>query len=174
MWRGLWERLCHALPLNTSDWSAVDQLHAQQLYQAYQAAAVERPGLLPTPDAEVLAATRQSLIDGLATDVNKSSRLHADVSACLMRMGVAHANERWCERAERSVDIAIEGAGMRVALEVDGPTHFLQDGRQDGPTRLRNRMLAAHGWRVAVVDYRAWDQLTMQEQREDYLRRLLA
>jgi very-short-patch-repair endonuclease len=88
-------------------------------------------------------------------------------------MGVAHANERWCERAERSIDIAIEGATL-VALEVDGPHHFLQDGRPDARTLLRNRMLTAHGWRVVVVDYRVWDGQQTQEQREAYLRRLLA
>ena len=106
--------------------------------------------------------------------VDSSSRLHDQVSACLTHMGVAHANERWCERAEHSIDITIEGAGARVALEVDGPTHFLQDGRQDGSTRLRNRMLAAHGWRVVLVDYRKWQhELQTQAQREEYLRRLL-
>ena len=90
-------------------------------------------------------------------------------------MGVAHANERWCERAERSIDIAIDGAAPAIALEVDGPTHFLQDGRRDGSTLLRNRMLAAHGWRVASVDYRIWQQqLQTEAQREEYLRRLLA
>jgi very-short-patch-repair endonuclease len=88
-------------------------------------------------------------------------------------MGVAHANERWCERAERSIDIAIDGA-LPVALEVDGPSHFLQDGRQDGSTMMRNRMLAAHGWRVVVVDYRVWNAQQTQEQREACMRRLLA
>jgi len=88
-------------------------------------------------------------------------------------MGVAHANERWCERAERSIDISIEGA-VPVALEVDGPAHFLQDGRQDGSTLLRNRMLAAHGWRVVVVDYRSWNEMKTVAQREKFLRRLLA
>jgi hypothetical protein len=36
-------------------------------------------------------------------------------------------------------------------------------------------MLAAHGWRVAVVDYRLWRyQLRTEAEREDYLRRLIA
>ena len=105
--------------------------------------------------------------------IDRSSRLHDQVSACLTRLGVAHANERWCERAERSIDIAIEGAAP-VAVEVDGPHHFLQDGRHNGSTQLRNRMLAAHGWRVVVVDYRAWDVLQTEAQQEEYLRRLLA
>ena len=170
MWRSLWERLCQALPLNTSDWSAIDQRHAQQLYQAYQTAAMERPGLLLAPAPELLAAARKSWID---EKDDRSSRLHDRISACLARMGVTHANERWCERAERSIDIAIEGAA-RVALEVDGPHHFLQDGRQNGRTQLRNRMLAAHGWRVVVVDYRKWTGLKTQTQREEYLRRTLA
>ena len=171
LWRGLWERCCHSFYHGNGEWNAETQLQVQQLYQAYQAAAVERPGLLSAPDSELLAAARKSWIDGM---VGTSSRLHADVSACLTRMGVAHANERWCERAERRIDIVIEAAGTPIALEVDGPYHFLQDGRQDGRTRLRNRMLAAHGWRVVVVEYRTWGELKTQTQREDYLRRLLA
>ena len=171
VWTGLWERLCQSLPRDPAEWNAEIQLHARQLYQTYQAATVERPGLLSEPDAEMLAAVRRSWVDGRSETV---SRLHADVSACLTRMGVAHANERWCERAERSIDIAIEGARARVAVEVDGPHHFLQDGRQDGSTLLRNKMLAAHGWRVVVVDYREWEELETQSQQEDYLRSLLA
>ena len=89
-------------------------------------------------------------------------------------MEVPHVNKHWCERAERSINIVIEGAGARVALEVDGPYHFLQDGRPTGKKLLRNRMLAAHGWRVVVVDYRVWDGLQTEAQREHYLRSLLA
>ena len=92
-------------------------------------------------------------------------------------MGMAHANVRWCERAERSLDIAIEGAAPPVALEVDGPTRFLQDGRPNGSAQLRNRLLAAHGWRVVVLDYRyrVWHKsLTTTAQQEEYLRALLA
>jgi acetyl esterase/lipase len=174
LWRGLWERLCASLPRDITCWNAKDRLNGMQLYQAYQAAAVERPGLLLAPSPELLAAVRKNWVDGLETDTVKTSRLHADVSSCLARMGVAHANEHWCERAERSIDIAIEGAGAPVAVEVDGPTHFLQDGRQDGSTALRNRMLAAHGWRVVVVDYRAWREQQTEAQRQEYLRHLLA
>jgi acetyl esterase/lipase len=144
-----------------------------QMYQAYQAAAVERPGLLPAPSPELLAAARMSWIDEVDTDTDRTSQLQAAVSACLTHMGVAHANERWCDRAERSIDIAIEGGATPIALEVDGPSHFLQDGRPDGSTLLRNRTLAAHGWRVVVVDYRVWNTLQTQQQREEYLRRVL-
>ena len=169
LWHGLWERMCQSLLHDTADWNAEAQLHAQQMYQAYQAAATERPGLLSEPAPELLAALRKSWIEGMG---DTSSRLHAQVSACLTSMGVAHVNERWCERAERSIDIVVDGA-KPVALEVDGPMHFLQDGRQDGSTQLRNRMLAANGWRVVLVDYRKWNGLT-QSQQEEYVRALLA
>ena len=174
LWRGLWARLCSSLARDIAGWSAEDRLHARQMYQAYQAAAVERPGLLPAPSPELLAAARKSWIDRVrdGEDNARAGMFHNAVSECLTRMGVAHANERWCERAERSIDIVIEVASP-IALEVDGPWHFLQDGRLEGSTLLRNRMLAAHGWRVVVVDYRIWDVET-QEQREQYLRGLLA
>jgi hypothetical protein len=35
-------------------------------------------------------------------------------------------------------------------------------------------MLAAHGWRVEVVDYRTWIKVKTQPQREEHLRRVLA
>jgi hypothetical protein len=106
LWPGLWERLCASPPPDAAGWSAEAQLHAQQLYQAYQAAAVERPGLLAAPSPELLAAARKCWIDGLATDVRRvGSKLHNQVSVCLTRMDVAHANERWCEHSERSIDI---------------------------------------------------------------------
>ena len=171
VWPDLWERLCKSLPRDPAEWNADLKLHARQLYQTYQAATVERPGLLSEPDPELLAVVRRSWVDVRS---ETASRLHGEVSACLTRMGVAHANERWCERAERSIDIGIEDAGEPIALEVDGPHHFLQDGRPDGSTLLRNKMLAAHGWRVAVVDYREWEELKTQSQQEEFIRRLLA
>ena len=174
LWPGLWQRICHSLSRDIAGWSTEDRLNAMQVYQAYKAAAVERPGLLPALSPELLAAASKSWIDGLDTDTAKTSKLHGDISASLTRMGVAHVNEHWCERTERSIDISIEGVAP-VAVEVDGPHHFLQDGGQNGSTALRNRMLAAHGWRVVVVDYRVWQQqLTSEAQREQYLRCLLA
>jgi hypothetical protein len=173
LWRGLWERLCSSLPRDNAGWSAEDELGARQLYQAYQAAAVERPGLLPAPSPELLAAARASRIASI-NELVRRTRLHDDVSACLTQMGVAHTNELWCARSDRRVDIAIDGTPP-TAVEVDGPTHYLQQG--GGPTGaslFRNRMLEANGWRVVVVDHHTWDGPKTQQQREELLRRVLA
>ena len=133
---------------------------------------MEAPGLLPL-SPELRAAARKCWVNRPDVDLDFMSKLHADVSAQLALLGVAHTNLRWCKRAERSVDIAVEGAPP-VAIEVDGPTYVLRDGRPSGPARLRNRLLAAHGWRVAVVDYRVWEALATQQQRNEHLRALLA
>jgi hypothetical protein len=164
----LWERLCSVL--SRTDWSAT-RLNVIQLYQVHCIAEVERPGLLPAPDAELLSAAKKIWIDLVRErQTDTSSTLHVGVSACLTRMGVAHDNERWCDLAERSIDIAID----KVALMVDGPLRYVQPGRQDGRTLLRNRMLAAHGWRVVIVAYRDWNEQLTDAQQEAYLRRLLA
>ena len=170
--RGIWARLCGSLSRGVGAWSEEDHMNARQLYQAYQAAAVERPGLLPAPSPELLAAARTSRVASINEPVRRT-RFHIDISACLTLMGVRHANEPWCARADRIVDIAIDGSPP-TAVEVDGPTHFLQDGGPTGASLFRNRMLEAHGWRVVVVDHRTWDGPKTQQQREEYLRRVLA
>ncbi len=66
-----------------------------------------------------------------------------------------------CERSEHSIDVALNVDSLdRIALEVDGPSHFLQNEQPNGPTCMRNRFLRARGWRVAVVDYREWNMRT--------------
>jgi len=49
---------------------------------------------------------------------------------------------------------------LRIAVEADGPRHFIRnwagaDGQpvRDGPTRARNRLLRHHGWHVVGVPY---------------------
>ncbi|KAG1668968.1 hypothetical protein FOA52_001013 [Chlamydomonas sp. UWO 241] len=52
-----------------------------------------------------------------------------------------------------SIDIALPGGNKKLAVEADGPTHFLSNtpAVPTGATRLRNRLLEARGWRVVSV-----------------------
>ncbi|KAG1677580.1 hypothetical protein FOA52_014478 [Chlamydomonas sp. UWO 241] len=74
-----------------------------------------------------------------------------------------------------SIDIAVHlPDGSRLAVEVDGPQHFLSSpsGRLNGATLLRNRLLEARGWRVVSVPARTgWDPHAEQGQHaaRDYL-----
>jgi len=72
-----------------------------------------------------------------------------------------------------SIDVVAThtASGKRLAIEADGPTHFLRPGRQvTGDTLARNRVLAAHGYVVVSVPYWEWAELKKSEQA-DYLAR---
>ena len=74
-----------------------------------------------------------------------------------------------------ALDLALPS--QRVAVEVDGPSHFLLPDRQgrhapNGSTVLKRRLLAKAGWRVVSVPYYDWDGLASSE-REGYLKQLL-
>jgi hypothetical protein len=70
-----------------------------------------------------------------------------------------------------SVDIAATTAtGVKVAIEVDGPSHFIQPLRTvGGPTLCRNRTLAARGYVVVSIPYWEWETLRGVEPKQQYL-----
>eukprot|EP00746_Dinoflagellata_sp_MGD_P139133 gnl/MRDRNA2_/MRDRNA2_72642_c2_seq2.p1 gnl/MRDRNA2_/MRDRNA2_72642_c2~~gnl/MRDRNA2_/MRDRNA2_72642_c2_seq2.p1 ORF type:complete len:322 (+),score=59.07 gnl/MRDRNA2_/MRDRNA2_72642_c2_seq2:379-1344(+) len=76
-----------------------------------------------------------------------------------------------------SIDMVGMFQGQQVAVEFDGPHHFLKGkGAQSpsGSTILKHRQLRALGWRLVVVPYWEWETMTNQAERSDYLLRLLA
>ncbi len=145
-----------------------------QLYHVYIIAAAEQPFVLEMPP-KLLQTARQAWHEQSKSSTTISG-LHESVSATLMAMGTRHTNEHWCERSEHSIDIVIitEEPASRIALEVDGPLHFMLNGDLNGTTRMRNRFLRAHGWRLEVVDFRKWNALETHPEREQYLAQLLA
>jgi very-short-patch-repair endonuclease len=70
-----------------------------------------------------------------------------------------------------SIDIAaVTAAGVQLAIEVDGPTHFVSPGnRLNGPTQFRTRMLAAQGYTVIGIPYWEWNACKTAEERLEYL-----
>ena len=77
-----------------------------------------------------------------------------------------------------SLDLVIDWRGERLAIEVDGPSHFA--GREPtGATLFKRRQLKHLGWRLVSVPYWEWDerkhqnQSTAHRRRADYLFTLL-
>jgi hypothetical protein len=70
-----------------------------------------------------------------------------------------------------SIDIlAVTTAGVRLAVEVDGPSHFVSPGnRVNGPTRYRQRALKARGYIVISIPGWEWGQLKGHKQQQEYL-----
>lgn len=119
-----------------------------------------------------------------------SSARHKSLSHTLQLMGVSHKNEH-----DEDIDVAIvlqesaawthqtEGnynrAGVKVAVEFDGPNHFTRQSfgppRTLGHTVLKYRLLKKQGWTVVRVPYFEFDKIpywaSMERQR--YLQRLL-
>ena len=65
---------------------------------------------------------------------------------------------------------------MGVALEVDGPSHYLLPGERDanGSTLLKRRVLSQLGYQVVSVPHWEWDDATKSNKGKDvYLRRVL-
>ncbi|KAG1670168.1 hypothetical protein FOA52_000880 [Chlamydomonas sp. UWO 241] len=57
-----------------------------------------------------------------------------------------------------SIGIAVTlPGGQKLAVEVDGPHHFLSNRQPDGATIMRNRLLEADCWRVVSVPATEWD-----------------
>jgi hypothetical protein len=73
------------------------------------------------------------------------------------------------------IDIAgMTADGMRLAIEVDRPYHFLwPDRRLDGSTQHRNRVLAARGYAVVSVPYYMWNNLKISREKQQCLLQLI-
>lgn len=126
-----------------------------------------------------------------------SSARHLSLSKTLHLMGVAHINEH-----DEDIDVAIVlkpdaswthetekscvQAGVRVAVEFDGPNHFtrhrlspagkaIQPPRALGHTVLKYRLLKKQGWTVVRVPYYEYDKIPFwaSMERQRYLQRLL-
>jgi len=75
-----------------------------------------------------------------------------------------------------SLDLVVDWRGERLAVEVDGPSHFV--GREPtSATLLKRRQLEHFGWWLVSVPYWEWNELgdktTTREQRAVYLSTLL-
>ena len=77
-----------------------------------------------------------------------------------------------------SLDLVIDWRCERLAIEVDGPSHFARR-KPTGATLLKRRQLKHLGWRLVSVPYWEWDerkhlnQSTAHQQRAAYLSTLL-
>jgi len=70
------------------------------------------------------------------------------------------------------IDIVLDPA-KKIAIEVDGPSHFLNTGEMRGNNLIKDKLLEKLGWTVFHVSYRAWNALKSEEEKGNYLKTLL-
>ncbi|KAG2722360.1 hypothetical protein I3760_02G125000 [Carya illinoinensis] len=62
----------------------------------------------------------------------------------------------------------------KVALEIDGPTHFSRNtGAPLGHTMLKRRYITAGGWKIYSLSHLEWEELQGGSEQLDYLREIL-
>jgi hypothetical protein len=141
---------------------ALRQLHQWQLWLEERGAAWPR---LPVPLAERCHAA-------FVAEEGRPSRLQRQVVAALKALGHEPREEVRTPQGY-SLDSVVRISSREVAIEVDGPNHFV--GRTHAPTgatALKRRQLRAAGWALVPVPYWQWNALDATGQREHLLRAL--
>jgi hypothetical protein len=133
-------------------------------------------GLLLVLSQQQLDECRQAWQDQVATNAAaKPSPMQQQVFKAIQQLlsgwQVPPQEEVLTEDKNFSIDItAVTAAGVKLALEVDGPTHFVNPGnRVNGRTQYRNRALVARGHTVVSIPGWKWWQLKGAEQQQQYL-----
>jgi RAP domain len=127
--------------------------------------------------AAVLAQVRQGITEAAQAPV---SHFQLSVVSSLKRIGCKPSVEHITPDGFHSVDIALctsgPGRAARIAIEVDGPTHFSMTPpyRMLGDTIARRRVLAALGWVVISVPFYDWYELDRKEDQDAWMRQALA
>jgi len=161
-------RRCETLSYELSVLSLY-QLHQWRLWYAG-----ERGCSDALPGAALLARCAAAF---QASEVTISSLLR-QVAETLVSFGLP-VQEEVVIAEGYSLDLVIDcGGRQRIAVEVDGPSHFAggAEGRYPtGATLLKRRQLQHLGWRLVSVPYWEWDALrhadrsTQHRQRFEYL-----
>jgi hypothetical protein len=102
--------------------------------------------------------------------------VQVEVAEMLTALRVPFWQEHIVEGGLHAVDFYVRGPqGQRIAVEVDGPSHFsrLPPHAATGETLARDRMLRCLGWTVLSVSWMRWELLGGQEEQRVWLARQL-
>ena len=124
------------------------QLHQWSLWREERGALW--PGL-PT-------SLRHACLEAFVAEEGKPSRLQSDVVREIRSRGFDVEEEHRCKVSGYSIDALVTlSDGKKIAVEVDGPSHFLGHSQQPvGATLLKHRQLRYFGWRLESVPYWEW------------------
>jgi uncharacterized protein (DUF1499 family) len=141
---------------------------------------------LPTPGQGLLGVLSQQQLQQCkdsweqqlrdSTTAAKASDLQRSVFAALQTLPgdtwqQSPVMEQRSADGALSIDIAATTvSGVQLAIEVDGPSHFVQPNRTyHGPTLFRNRALAARGYVLVSIPFCEWNLLRGAQQKQQYL-----
>ena len=136
----------------TSDKPSLSQAAAQQLLQSFV-----------WFDLEVRNTIRKALPTSDSSNTC-TSRLQQRVSHCLRK---PHQDEYWIDELAVPVDICV--LDERHVIQVDGPSHFDQDGELIIADKFATAILEKFRWRVTRIRYDDVDKLQDDRELEEWL-----
>jgi len=158
--------------ISQSDWTCEA---LSQLYFAVLGLTVERPGLhsiIPPQLQQYASEFRTINLD----KAEKSSRFHVEVANTLTFLKIPHKNESIV--GGFLIDILVEIGGEKIAVEVNGPSHYFNvtsasSLRMTGNDLFKIRVLKKQGFKVLHIPYFDWQKLRTAEQKKSYLQKML-
>ncbi len=110
----------------------------------------------------VMAASTGATVFPAVAVQTRTSELQRRVGRALAAVypDVAFDEEHIEPRTGYSIDLALPSS--RLAVEVDGPSHYMRPDADptytpNGSTRLKRRLLELAGWRVVSVPFFEWN-----------------
>ena len=171
-----------AAAANQSFSTAVDenlrQLHQVHLWLLDSQLPTPNQGLSGVLTQQQLQQCKASWEQQLtATAKQQSSRLQQSVYAAVLQLPLNTWQQQQPQSEQPTADkaclidiAAVTASGVKVAIEVEGPQHYVQPKRTlTGATQSRNRTLAARGYAVISIPYWDWDSLRSTEEQQRYL-----
>ena len=169
--------VCKHRGFNTANGEEFRQLHQVHLWLLDCQLPTPAQGLLGVLTQQQLEQCRVSWEEQLTTTARQqSSRLQQSVYAAVLQL----PPDTWQQQPQSEqptadkaclIDIAaVTASRVKVAIEVEGPHHYVQpDYTLSGPTLYRNRALAARGYAVISIPYWDWERLGNPQQQQEYL-----
>jgi hypothetical protein len=108
-------------------------------------------------------------------DHNTASRSQKQISVMLTKLGFSHENEvppleNWYMGDMLAIDMACPK--QKIAIEFDGPSHYLKavgtgdvTRVENGATKAKRRFLERVGWKVINLNYQDWFEASRTESK---------
>ncbi len=161
-------RIYHAAQTqNPNVWEALsdDPLGESQMSQFLLSVDLQAP-------ESARALNYRAHVQHVAATQIQVSLLQRDVAECIKRLGHVYVQEAVDAKSGYTIDVLVDG---KVAVEVDGPSHFLAGSKTpSGSTLIKRRHLNMLGYKHVAVLYWEWDALAGVREKDEYIRALLS